>query len=233
MFATTFITHVSKRAVAQESRGYEVTDFYFPVTVASGETRQMKNFEAHRWKVRHILFWAYYVTDPVNQFSLPPPTTSFLADADSDHSSDNGGEVPSTVRVSPESRRLGSVMVLRDKGQIYLILWRLHIVSMVIQIGASVEDIGGITPITDSYEACGDAATSTLPQPSTRRHSASRTTLKLTVVAIRNDPEALNRLRSSTLPHHPEPPSYTAPTPTPSSTHAVPTQDDHISAAGA
>ncbi|KAK6984101.1 hypothetical protein R3P38DRAFT_2807289 [Favolaschia claudopus] len=57
------------------------------------------------------------------------------------------------IEGTPSSRRLpmisniGSAMVLRgngaEKGQIHSILWRQHIISMLIQIGASVEDIGG------------------------------------------------------------------------------------------
>ncbi|KAK6977192.1 hypothetical protein R3P38DRAFT_3295517 [Favolaschia claudopus] len=64
------------------------------------------------------------------------------------------------IEGTPSSRRLptipniGSAMVLRSKGAekrqrrgegsgIHLILWRQHIISMLIQIGASVEDIGG------------------------------------------------------------------------------------------
>ncbi|KAK7014659.1 hypothetical protein R3P38DRAFT_2787489 [Favolaschia claudopus] len=132
----------------------------------------MKYFEAHRCKVRHI---PYYVTDQCRgRLSTP------LADADSDHSSDNGGEVrrpvytvssaqpkPSTgqtklsptptvrwIEGTPSSRRLPTIpnicsaMALRrkgaEKGEIHLILWRLHIGSVLIQIGSSIEDICGV-----------------------------------------------------------------------------------------
>ncbi|KAK6980575.1 hypothetical protein R3P38DRAFT_2809061 [Favolaschia claudopus] len=114
----------------------------------------MKDFEAHRCKVRHIPFWAYYVTDQCRgRLSTP------LADADSDHSSDNGGEVRRPVYIISATQAFdrtdqivaradADAMVLRrkgaEKGEIHLILWRLHIGSVLIQIGPSIEDICGV-----------------------------------------------------------------------------------------
>ncbi|KAK7059380.1 hypothetical protein R3P38DRAFT_2758830 [Favolaschia claudopus] len=73
------------------------------------------------------------------------------------------------IEGTPSSRRLptipniGSAMVLRrkgaEKGEIHLILWRLHIGSVLIQIGSSIEDICGGTVVV-----CGKWRVGTISQ---------------------------------------------------------------------